>query len=317
MAEAEGGESSGLTPRRSTAGPALHPRPRGLRTLVIVDRIEQAAPAVAGSLSRRLPRVLGGLAAFAALAYGAAIGGLYHWQEALLFHPTPLPADHRFDLPDVVERRIGVDGATLSALHLRLPAPNGVVFFLHGNAGNLATWFTGASFYRQANYDLVMIDYRGYGKSTGRIESEEQLRADVRAAWDAIAPEYVGKRTVIYGRSLGTGLAATLSADVGPDLTVLVSPYCTMGEVARHHYPWVPASLLRYPLDACAAVARIASPVLLVHGEKDPVIPVTQSERLLERSPQARLLRIPEAGHGDVHRFDVYLETLTERLRSL
>lgn len=282
-----------------------------------MDRIEPAAPAVAGSLSRRVSRVLGGLAAFAVLAYGAAMGGLYLWQESLLFYPTPLPADHRFDLPDVVERRIDVDGATLSALHLRLPAPAGVVFFLHGNAGNLATWFTGASFYRRVNYDLVMVDYRGYGKSSGRIESEAQLRADVRAAWDAIAPEYEGKRRVIYGRSLGTGLAAMLSADVAPDLTVLVSPYCRMTDLARLHYPWVPPALLRYPLATCDAIARVATPVLLVHGERDEVVPVEQSERLLARAPHAELLRIPEAGHGDVHRFDVYLRTLAERLGTL
>ena len=253
----------------------------------------------------------------ALLAYGAAMGGLYRWQESLLFHPTPLPAGHRFDFPDVVERHIEVDGATLSALQLRLPAPAGVVFFLHGNAGNLATWFTGTSFYRHVNYDLVMLDYRGYGKSTGRIESEEQLRADVRAAWEAIAPEYAGKRKVIYGRSLGAGLAAMLSADVDPDLTVLVSPYCRMTDLARLHYPWVPSALLRYPLATCDALARVGSPVLLVHGERDTVIPVEQSEHLLARAPHAEILRIPDAGHDDVQRFDVYLQALADRLAAV
>jgi pimeloyl-ACP methyl ester carboxylesterase len=282
-----------------------------------VDSIEPAAPALAGPSRLRAARALGRLVALAVLAYGAAMGGLYHWQESLLFRPTPLPADHRFDLPDVVERSIEVDGATLSALHLRLPAPSGVVFFLHGNAGNLATWFTGAAFYRRVNYDLVMIDYRGYGKSTGRIESEDQLRADVRAAWDAIAPEYAGKRRVIYGRSLGTGLAAMLSADVAPDLTVLVSPYCRMTDLARLHYPWIPSTLLRYPLATCDAIARVNSPVLLVHGERDTVIPVEHSEHLLARAPRAELLRIPEAGHADVQRFDVYLRVLAERLARL
>ena len=93
---------------------------------------------------------------------------------------------------------IDVTGARLSALHLRLPDPQGVVFFLHGNNGNLATWFVNADFYRAANYDLFMLDYRGYGKSSGRIESEEQLRADVLAAWRSVAGRYLGKRRVIY-----------------------------------------------------------------------------------------------------------------------
>ena len=94
------------------------------------------------------------------------------------------------------------------ALHLRLPAPKGVVFFLHGNGGSLESWFINPEFYRRANYDLFMIDYRGYGKSTGQIESEAQLRADVRAAWATVAPQYAGRKVVFYGRSLGTGLAA-------------------------------------------------------------------------------------------------------------
>ncbi|TXC66715.1 lysophospholipase [Piscinibacter aquaticus] len=104
-----------------------------------------------------------------------------------------------------------------------------------------------------------MLDYRGYGKSSGRIESEAQLHADVRAVWRAVAPHYAGKRVVLYGRSLGTALAASLAAELQPDLTMLVSPYTSMEAMARQHYPWVPGALLRYPLrtdehrPACAA----------------------------------------------------------------
>jgi pimeloyl-ACP methyl ester carboxylesterase len=279
---------------------------------------DRRATAFAGASATRLvARRFALLAAFLLLAYGGVLVALYQWQEVLLFRGSRLAADHRFDLPGVVERQIPVDGATLSALHLRLPSPAGVVFFLHGNGGNLASWFTGTTFYRQVNFDLVMIDYRGYGKSTGRVESEAQLRADVRAAWEAVAPEYAGKRKVIYGRSLGTGPAAMLSAEVAPDLTVLVSPYCAMAEIARLHYPWVPTALLRYPLDTCASIGRIPTPVLLIHGEQDAKIPIEQSERLLARAPGAQLLRIPEASHGDVHRFDAYVQALAARLRAL
>src|SRR6267378_4894014 len=132
------------------------------------------------------------------------LGLVYLRQEKLIFFPEPLPADFPLAIPDVEQVLIRVDGATLLALHLKLPRPKGVVFFLHGNAGNLADWFVDTPLYRSANFDLFMIDYRGYGKSSGRIESEEQLHADVRKAWDIVAPLYAGKRIVIYGRSLGT-----------------------------------------------------------------------------------------------------------------
>ena len=152
-----------------------------------------------------------GLGLFGALAalYAAVLALVWWGQERLLFMPEVLPATHRFAVAaDVQETWVEVPGARLNALHLRLPRPEGVVFFLHGNAGSLDNWFVNTEFYRQANIDLYMIDYRGYGKSSGRIESQAQLEADVRAAWAAVAPQYAGRKRVIYGRSLGTGLAA-------------------------------------------------------------------------------------------------------------
>ncbi|MBK6294406.1 MAG: alpha/beta fold hydrolase [Rhodoferax sp.] len=169
------------------------------------------------------------LAMLALALYGAVLGWLWFNQEKLLFVPTVLPVDRPLaQAPDIHELNIDVPGARLSALHLQLPNPKGVVFFLHGNGGSLESWFVNADFYRRANFDLVMFDYRGYGKSTGQIESEAQLRQDVRTAWATVAPRYAGKKVVFCGRSLGSGLAAGLSVELAkrgaPNLTVLVSP---------------------------------------------------------------------------------------------
>jgi alpha-beta hydrolase superfamily lysophospholipase len=162
--------------------------------------------------------------------YGGALAWLWFSQEKLLFAPQVLPPDQVLaQAPDIHEVSIDVPGARLSALHLRLPDPKGVVFFLHGNGGSLASWFVNPEYYRRMNFDLFMIDYRGFGKSTGEIQSEEQMRADVRAAWASIAGRYAQRKVVVYGRSLGSGLAAGLAAELSatrpPDLTVLVSPY--------------------------------------------------------------------------------------------
>lgn len=249
------------------------------------------------------------------------ISAVYVWQEALLFEPEPLPPGHRFALPGVVEVAVPVEGALLSALHLRLANPKGVVFYLHGNAGNLASWFVDTDFYRKANYDLFMIDYRGYGKSTGRIRSEAQLRADVAAAWRLIAPRYQGRRKVFLGRSLGTalvaGLAAGLPADERPDLTILVSPYWSVAELERIHYPWIPAVLLRYPLETFRDISRIEGPVLLLHGDRDELIPFAHSERLQGVARAAQLVRIDGAAHNDVQDFPKYTNALAQRLADL
>lgn len=214
------------------------------------------------------------------LLYAAVLLWVYLRQENLLFFPEPLPSNHRFKLEtDVHELSVPVPGATLSVLQLRLPAPQGVVFFLHGNAGNLDTWFVNTALYREMNYDLVMLDYRGYGKSTGRIQSEAQLHADVDAVWAAVANRYQGLPPVVIGRSLGTALAARWASEHQPALTVLVSPYCSMADMAKEHYPLVPHFLLRYPLNTCEFAAQVKTPLLLIHGEKDDLISPQHSQR--------------------------------------
>ncbi len=254
----------------------------------------------------------------AAGLYAVVLAAIWLGQERLLFQPTALdPATSLASEPDVFERQIDVPGARLSMLELRLPDPRGVVFYLHGNAGNLQSWFVNTALYRQANFDLVMFDYRGYGKSSGRISDEAQLHADVRAAWEQVAPRYAGRKVVFFGRSLGTGLAVALAASVQPTLTVLVSPYSSMLALARQHYPWVPAPLLRYPLSTDRMIPAIGTPMLLIHGERDSLIPVAHSQALLRLTPQSRLVVIDDAGHNDLQNFDSYRQLVRSVLEGL
>jgi hypothetical protein len=253
----------------------------------------------------------------AIVLYVTIVALVWFRQEFLIFHPVPLAADFQFPLPGVVEEKVAVDGAELSALHLKLPDPKGVVFFLHGNSGNLQSWFTSVDFYRRTNYDLFILDYRGFGKSSGKIESEAQLHADVRRAWDQIAPQYAGKKKVIYGRSLGTGLAAKLSSDVQSDLTVLVSPYASLMAMGELRYPWLPSAINRYPMRSDQWLPKIPQPVVILHGDLDSTIPIQQGEFLKGLRDKTELLRVPGAGHNDIHKFPFYLDSLADRLIKL
>jgi len=270
-------------------------------------------------LKRAAAKVVSVLGGLAALGYALLLVALYFGQESLIFPGTPLPADYQyaFDQP-FEELRVPVEGGSLDALLFRQPDPRGVVFFLHGNRGNLTTWTTGLDFYRRVNYDLFIFDYRGYGKSEGANVDERQLDADVRAAWDAIAPRYRGKPIVVYGRSLGTGLAVRLAREVNPSLLVLVSPYASLVTEGQRRYPFVPGWLMKYPLRSEETIADVKSPVLMIHGVDDRTIPASESQvlRLRARSP-VELLLIEGAGHGDIHRNPVYLETLADRLAKL
>jgi len=266
---------------------------------------------------RRTRRLFAIAAAGVATIYAAIAGWVYWQQESLIFHPTPLSADYRFAVPDVTEVRIPVDGATLSALHFKQTNPKGVVFFLHGNAGNLDSWVTSVDFYRRVNYDLFIIDFRGFGKSTGRIESEAQLHHDVQQAWEFIAPQYAGKKLVVVGRSLGTGLATAFSIAAKPDLTVLVSPYLSLNAMAQARYPWLPSVLNRYPMRSDEWLPKINTPVLILHGSIDGVIPLAQGEALARTRPRTELIVVPDAGHNDIHKFPLYLNSLSARLMAL
>ncbi len=281
--------------------------------------LAHALAAVCGAarivVARGLKTLLGGALVLAFL-YAALLALVWWQQERLIFMPSKLPLDHRFEFgADVHEAWIEVPGARLHALHLRNPQPRGVIFFLHGNAGNLDSWFANADFYRRLNLDVFMLDYRGYGKSSGRIDSQAQLERDVRAAWTSIAPRYTGLRRVVLGRSLGSALASGLAAELQPELTVLVSPYESMAALAAEHYRWVPQALLRYPLRTDDAVARIKSPLLLLHGERDTLIEPKHSARLSGLAPHGERVLIEGAGHNDLQLFPAYLEALAARLR--
>jgi pimeloyl-ACP methyl ester carboxylesterase len=173
------------------------------------------------------------------------------------------------------------------------------------------------SLYQQANYDLFIFDYRGYGKSTGKIESEKQLLDDIEKAWHSVIDEYKNKKIVIYGRSLGTSLATHLAKKFDPDLLVLVSPFTSMLEMAQSQYPFLPKLdwLVRYPLRSDQWIQQVNCKTLFLHGSNDTLIPTEHSYRLqaLINAPN-QLFIINNAGHNDIHRFDEYHQKIIEAL---
>lgn len=249
--------------------------------------------------------------------YVLAISSLYMFQEKLLFVPEKLDSAHVFNIPGVQEVFIPVEGSTLHALHYRKEGAEGVVFFLHGNAGSLSSWLTDVSFYEDINYDLFMIDYRGYGKSTGSIERESQFMNDVDAAYRYLAPLYEGKKIIVFGRSLGTYPASCISEKYAPDLTVLVSPFYNLDELRRLYYSWAPQFVMRYSFDTSKCVKNIKNPIFVLHGEEDELIPFQQSELLVKENPHAKLIAIPRATHNDIHLYPQYIKSLKDRFKEL
>jgi alpha-beta hydrolase superfamily lysophospholipase len=242
---------------------------------------------------------------------------LYVVQERFIFFPEVLPPQYRFTFPDAFnEVTIPVNGATLHALHFTVPQPRGVVMYLHGNAGSVRSWGSVASDFTSRGYAVLIPDYRGYGKSTGSIFSERMLHQDAAAIYAYLQQQYPEEQMIVYGRSIGTGLAVHLAHTHRPKLLILETPYFNLQELATAQFPWVPPFLFKYPLRIDQWISDVACPIMLVHGTRDTVIPFDASLRLLPRiRSEHRLATIDDGGHNNLGTFPQYDAFLSEVLR--
>ena len=242
------------------------------------------------------------------VVYVLGCAWLYFKQEAMLFYPQKLPAAYRFSFSGRYAEWpvVAPDGTQLSGVLFRADAATakGVVFFLHGNAGSLADWGRLAPVYQALGYDVFMPDYRGYGKSAGRISSQAQLLGDVEAAYQQLTARYAERTVIIAGYSLGTGPAAWLASRHQPRLLLLHAPYYSMADMAAHTisiWPVLPGWLLRYPLPTHEFIQHVSAPVVLVHGDHDELIPYQSSVRLRALlKPTDQLLTVVGGRHNEL-----------------
>jgi hypothetical protein len=248
-------------------------------------------------------------------------GFMYFKQENMIFAPEALPPDFKFAFPERFEELDwSVDGARINALHFRAAKPKGIVLYFHGNAGSLKSWGDVVSDFTRRGYDIVIPDYRGFGKSTGRIESEKMLHDDAQTAFNHVKKIFPENQIILYGRSIGTGIAVHLARTNRPRMVILESPYLNLLNMAVRYYPLVPRPLLsllvRYPMRTDHWIADVSCPVYLFHGTNDNVIPFNESEQLskLIRSKH-ELIAVPEGGHNNLADFRQYRDALDRILR--
>ncbi len=252
---------------------------------------------------RRWLRILGVLA----LLYGAVCLLMACFEESLLFHPTTLPgaaAERLAALPHVEPLTIAsADGTTLRGFFVagEGPAPRPTLIYYGGNAEPVWRRVQGGSVPRRFNG--VYVSYRGYDRSGGETGAEALL-ADALAVHDHVAgrTDVAAHRIVVWGTSLGSGLATHVAAERSVAGAVLFSPYDRLSAVAAGHYPLLPVRLLmRNDIDSAGKAPSIRAPVLIVHGDADSVIPVEHGEALADGwGGPVELRRIEGAGHSDL-----------------
>ncbi len=167
----------------------------------------------------------------------------------------------------------------------------------HGNAGNVGDRVMHAALLSKVGFDVLLFDYRGYGQSTGS-PSEEGTYRDARAARKAL-PD--GARAIYLGESLGGAVALALARESPPAGLVLQSTFASVRQMARLHYPFIPAGLVPDAYPSIGRIGELDAPLLVLHGERDDIVPVSQGRALFEAAPEPKQIRIfPGLGHNDL-----------------
>lgn len=243
---------------------------------------------------------------------------LYFFQERFLFHPEKLPKDFVFQYENqqVEEYNLELpDGAIINGLHFKSENPIGLVYYLKGNSKSIKGWGKFAVDFTIHNYDVIMIDYRGFGKSTGKL-SQESMKRDALYVYDKIKEKVKENRIIVYGRSLGTGLATKVASMNNPKALVLACPYFSMSKNAKRYLPLIPLGLvMRYRMPTYKWMKYVDCPISIIHGTNDRVIRFKSSLKLSQLKPDsAKLYPIIGGGHKDLHNFESYHRALKEIL---
>jgi len=251
------------------------------------------------------------------IVYASLCALFFFGQDLFFFRPERLPKwfKYKYPFPFAEVNFEMEDGGEVNALHFRVPNSKGVVFYIKGNSRSIKGWGKFAKDFVGKGYDFFIMDYRGFGKSRGR-RTEEILYADLQQVYKWLAETYDEDRIILYGRSLGSGLAARVASWNHPGMLILDCPYYSFLHHIRRFVFWMPVRwLLRYHIRTDRFIKKVHCPVFILHGAKDHLIPYRQSEMLKALAPgNITLYPIQGAGHNNLPDFPEYHDLLYDIL---
>lgn len=247
-------------------------------------------------MSRR--NVSRALALFLALS---VVPGTRIASRSFLFPASRVPSA---PVPDDFDRYVltARDGETVHAVGLAAPPGAHTVVFFHNNRETIAASTSLARTFHERGLGVLLVEYRGYGDSRAGTPTEEGLYLDAESALDFLATRGVGPdRIVLFGTSLGTGVAAEMARRGRGAKLVLVTPYTSIPEIVTDVVPVLPASVLVPDhFDTLSKAAEIRVPTLVIHGDADEIVPFWMGERIASAIHGARFVRVAGAHHGDL-----------------
>lgn len=241
---------------------------------------------------------------------------IYFFQHKFFFQPEKLPPDFKFAYEHLKAEEKTVEtepGAQINYLHFQVNEPKGVVIYLKGNTKSIKGWGKFAIDFTRLGYEVIMMDYRGFGKSTGK-RTAEAMKRDSQFIYDIVKKEFSEEKIVVYGRSLGSGFAARLASKNNPRLLILTSPIYSLLRTIHRYLPFMPAKpFLRYNIPTFQYLKNVRCPIKIIHGSDDRLVPIKTAVDLSEINPKlTRLYVILGAGHINVHHFEEYHRVMEE-----
>ena len=251
------------------------------------------------------------------LAFVLSMVILYLIQEKLIFYAEKLHKDYKFTFDQLFEEVYlsTNDGQELNAVHFKIENPLGIILYFHNNSGNLKRWGEAISFFTTLNYDVLAMDYRGYGKSTGKF-NEELMLNDAQAWYDYVIKQYEESTLIVYGRGIGATFAAKVSSQNHPKKLILEAPVYSLEFTAKYLYPYLPYKLiLRYSFDTASYFINVLCSTTIFHGKDDKYVHFTSSIKLLDmRKELTNMVLLENTNHFNVMIQPKYIEKIEELL---
>ncbi len=241
--------------------------------------------------------------------YTAFVGVMHAMQRSFMYHPYPLmTSPAALGMTEMREVRL-LSRDSMALISWYAPPKNAkpTVLYCHGNAGNIATRAFKVRPFLQNGYGVLMVGYRGYGSNPG-TPSESGLSADAETAFQYLRAQSIpSNHIVIYGESLGSGVAVSLAATHNPGALILEAAFTSAVDVAKTTYWYLPVEqLMKDRFDSIKRIAQVHAPVLMLHGERDGVVPIALGKRLFAAAPSPKeFVTIPGGMHANLHEHGV------------
>jgi alpha-beta hydrolase superfamily lysophospholipase len=244
---------------------------------------------------------------------------VYYLQDYFFFQALPVKSSHRYNF-SIPYREVNIpytNNENLNIVQFETSKPvKGVVLYFHGNRKNIG-WYAGfAPMFTAQGYEVWMPDYPGYGKSTGKI-TEEKLYNYTIQLYKLAAKKFSADSIIIFGKSMGSGLATYLASNVECKRVILETPYYSLSSVAQHFFPVYPMEkMTRVKILSFEYIQQVSEPVSIFHGTDDMIVPYSNARKLMPfLKPTDEFISIQGGSHNNLRSFPLFTNKIDSLLK--